>query len=68
MNNGELPLSFVMNLAQNKTALKNFEAMSEQEKADLISKTHNITSRAEMKSLVNSLSNENPDSTQQSFS
>lgn len=68
MNHGDLPLSFVMNLARNEAALKRFEAMSEQEKADIISKTHNVASRAEMKSLVNSLSNENSDSTPQSFS
>lgn len=68
MNNSDLPLSFVMNLAQNETALKNFEAMSEQEKKDIISKTHSVTSRTEMKSLVNSLSNENPASGSQSFS
>lgn len=58
MNNSELPLSFVMNLAQNETALKNFEAMSAQEKADIINRTHQVQSRAEMKSLVNSLSDE----------
>lgn len=58
MSEKELPLSFVMNLAQNEDALKRFESMSESEKSDFISKTHSVTSRAEMRNLVNSLSND----------
>lgn len=56
MSETELPLSFVMNLAQNETAMKRFEAMSKSEKADIIKKTHSVNSRKEMKNLVNSLS------------
>lgn len=68
MSNTDLSLSFVMNLAQNEGALKNFEAMSNQEKADIISKTHSVKSRSEMKSLVNSLSSENQSSDKKEFS
>lgn len=56
MKGKELPLSFVMNLAQNETALKRFEAMNKEEKESLINKTHEIHSREEMRNLVNNLS------------
>lgn len=56
MNRKELPLSFVMNLAQNEDALKQYESKSKAEKAKIINKTHNIKSRSEMKSFVNGLS------------
>lgn len=56
MSREELPLSFVMNLAQNEEALKQYEAKSKAEKDEIISKTHNIKSRSEMKSFVNGLS------------
>ncbi len=56
MSETELPLSFVMNLAQNEAALKKFESMSKSEKANLINKTHSVHSRDEMRNLVNSLS------------
>jgi len=64
MNNNDLPLSFVMNLAQNENALKQFEAKSKEEKNEIINKTHNIKSRAEMKSFVNSLSEQGNRETQ----
>lgn len=56
MGREELPLSFVMNLAQNEEALRQYEAKSKAEKEEIISKTHNIKSRSEMKSFVNELS------------
>lgn len=57
MSNKELPLSFVMNLAQNESALKRFEAMTDSEKQNIINKTHSIHSRDEMRNLVNQISN-----------
>lgn len=56
MSDKELPLSFVMNLAQNETALKRFEAMSKSEKESIIKKTQTVSSRQEMRNLVDSLS------------
>lgn len=56
MNREELPLSFVMNLAQNEDALRQYESKSKKEKDKIINKTQNIKSRSEMKSFVNSLS------------
>lgn len=59
MGSGDLPLSFVMNLAQNEGALKQFEAKSKSEKEEIINKTKNIKSREEMKNFVKSLSDNN---------
>lgn len=56
MSDKELPLSFVMNLAQNETALKRFESMSKSEKESIIKKTQTVSSRQEMRNLVDSLS------------
>lgn len=58
MSREELPLSFIMNLAQNEEALRHYEAKSKAEKDKIISKTHNIKSRSEMKSFVNGLSSQ----------
>lgn len=55
MKNNDLPLSFIMNLAQNENALKQFEAKTKAEKDEIISKTQNIKSRDEMKNFINSL-------------
>lgn len=55
MKNNDLPLSFIMNLAQNENALKQFEAKTKAEKDKIISKTQNIKSRDEMKNFINSL-------------
>lgn len=55
MSQEELPLSFVMNLAQNEDALKQFESKSKAEKDEIIKKTRKIKSRTEMKGFVNSM-------------
>lgn len=57
MSKIELPLGFGMALAQNETAMAKFESLSENEKKAIIQKTHKVTSKAEMKSLVNRLTN-----------
>lgn len=59
MNNPELPLSFVMNLAQNEPAMKRFQTLSEAEKADVISKSYSVNSKEEMRNLVNGLTDDN---------
>jgi len=51
----ELPLGFLMALAQNEPALKRFEAMSEDEKKAFVARAHSVESKTEMRSLVNSL-------------
>ncbi len=55
MNNFELPLGFGMALAQNERAMAKFESLSESEKRAVIERTHNIKSKAEMRSFVRSL-------------
>lgn len=57
MNKIDLPLGFGMALSQNESAMKQFEALSETQKAAIISKTHNVNSKQEMQNLVNSLLN-----------
>lgn len=56
MNKNDLPLGFGMALAQNESAMKQFESLSEAQKADIVNRSHNVNSKQEMHSLVNSLS------------
>lgn len=51
----ELPMGFGMALAQNEAAMHKFESLSAQEKQAIIDRTHSVTSKAEMKALVASL-------------
>lgn len=51
----ELPLGFLMALAQNEPALKRFEAMSESDKKAFVDKARSAESKSAMRSLVNSL-------------
>lgn len=53
----DLPLGFGMALAQNENAMKNFEAMTEAQKEEIIKRTHDVNSKDEMQRLVNSISN-----------
>lgn len=55
MPNLELPLGFGAALVQNEQAMKNFEALTYEEKRSVIEQTHRIRSKAEMRSLVDSL-------------
>lgn len=58
MSGIELPLGFGMALAQDETAMKNFESLSEAEKQAIIEKTHSVSSKSEMRALVRSLNPE----------
>ena len=53
----ELPMGLGMALAQNETAMKNFEAMNDAQKQDIIEKTHHVESKKEMRALVSSIAN-----------
>lgn len=55
MNGFDLPVGFAMALAQNETAMRAFESLSEKEKKEVIECTHAVRSRQEMHSLVESL-------------
>lgn len=57
MKYNDLPLGFVMALAQNENAVKQFEQLDESAKSKLIEQTHNVKSKKEMQNLVNDLTN-----------
>ena len=56
MEKTDLPLGFGMALAQNEPAMKRFESLSEAQKAEIVNRVHNVNSKQEMQSFVNSLS------------
>lgn len=56
MNKNDLPLGFGMALAQNETAMQQFEALTGKQKEAVVNKTKKINSKKEMKSFVSSLS------------
>lgn len=51
----ELPLGFSMAMAKNPQALTRFSAMSDEQQHSIIEQCHNVTSKKEMQSLVNSI-------------
>ena len=53
----DLPMGFGMALAQNEAAMKQFESLSEAQKQAVIQRTHQVTSKQEMRKLVASLCN-----------
>ena len=55
MRETELPLGFGMALAQNKAAMHAFETMTPEQKQAVIQKTHTVMSKAEMRHLVDGL-------------
>ncbi len=55
MSKLELPMGFGAALIQNELAMKNFEALTEEEKLAVIEKTHRIQSKSQMQSFVNGL-------------
>lgn len=56
MNKSDLPLGLGMALAHNVPAMKQFEALSEQQRSAVINRTKKINSKYEMECLVNGLS------------
>ena len=52
MGDGSLPVGFGMALAQNQTALRKYEALTEVEKKALMDQIHGVQSKAEMRQLV----------------
>jgi len=55
MGDGSLPVGFGMALAQNQTALRKYEALTEVEKKALMDQIHGVQSKAEMRQLVTEL-------------
>ena len=57
--NFDLPLGFGMALAQNEAAMRQFVSLSDVEKQDVIQRTHSVTSKQEIRRLVDSLCSRN---------
>ena len=55
MSKTELPLGFVMALAQNEEAMKRFESMTDYEKRSVIQWAHSVKSKQEMRQLVDNI-------------
>lgn len=55
----DLPMGFGMALLQNEQATRAFYALSPAQQQEIIQRTHAISSKAEMRSLVDSLTNSN---------
>lgn len=51
----ELPLGLGMALAQNERALRRFSALPETQKQQFLARTHEVSSKSEMRALVDSL-------------
>ena len=56
MDQNDLPLGFSFALAQHPDAMQAFSNLSDVKKAEILQKAHSVSSKAEMQSLVNSLS------------
>ena len=55
MNQNDLPLGFAFALAQRPEAMQTFSNLPATEKSEILQKAHNVSSKAEMQSLVNRL-------------
>lgn len=56
MQNRELPIGFVAAIVQDKRAMQNFAAMSEEERSKVLSRARKAKTRADMQLLAASLS------------
>ncbi|MBQ9168736.1 MAG: hypothetical protein IJX67_10070 [Oscillospiraceae bacterium] len=55
MNKNEMPLGFGFALAQNPEAMKIFSNLPQPKQSEILQKAHCVSSKAEMQSLVDSL-------------
>lgn len=55
MNTRDLPLGFGMALAQNESAMKRFEGMSESDKQDIIQRAKGVSSKREMRAIIDGI-------------
>ncbi len=58
ITNGDVPMGLGMALAQNLKAMEYFSSLPDAQKQAIIDATHGITSKAEMKSYVDRLTNQ----------
>ena len=57
MDKNDLPLGFGFALAQNPDAMKAFANLPKAQQEDIVQRARNVSSKSEMQSLVNGLSN-----------
>ena len=57
MDKNDLPLGFGFALAQNTDAMKAFANLPKEQQEDIVQRARNVSSKSEMQSLVNGLSN-----------
>lgn len=55
MEKGEMPVGFGMALAMNPRAMEKFASLPQNEKQKIISGTHNVSSKYEMKQYVENI-------------
>lgn len=55
MNSRDLPLGFGMALAQNESAMKRFESMSESEQQSIVQRAKGVSSKREMRAIVDNI-------------
>ena len=58
MQINDLPLGFVMSLAQNKDALEKFNSLEDNKKKEIISSLHTVSSKNEMRQFVDRFAKE----------
>lgn len=56
MVRNDLPLGFAFALAQRPEAMQTFSDLPPAKQSEILQKAHNVSSKAEMQSLINSLS------------
>lgn len=56
MDGNDLPLGFAFALAQRPEAMQAFSNLPPTQQSEILQKAHNVSSKSEMQSLVNSLS------------
>lgn len=57
MDKNDLPLGFGFALAQDTDAMKAFANLSKAQQEDIVQRARNVSSKSEMQSLVNGLTN-----------
>ncbi len=55
MEKNEMPVGLAMALAMNPEAMQKFALLSEEKKQEIISGTHNVSSKAEMRQYVENI-------------
>lgn len=55
MGNSNMPMGFTFSMSSNEKAMNNFARMSEEERAQVIQRARNVSSKHEMEKLIQDL-------------